>query len=474
MSGWGPRDPVLEPFRDVVARDPSRILASSEARSWTAGDLDSLAEGLRQRLRELRWGPGSVVGLAAPPGPAFLVGYLALRRSGAVPILCDSVQPTPDRLLALDALGARGFLWTQSGWPEHANDWMISPRQPRVVAEFEPTIGAIKLTSGSTGEARGVVVSAEALAADDEQLRSTMGLVEQERILAAVPLAHSYGFSSLVLPVLRRGALLLVPEDRTPLGALRAGSALGATFLPTVPSLLGAWVKLRDPVPWPGSVRLTIAAGAPLSPETAVRFRERAGQPVHVFYGASECGGISYDRVGDAAERGTVGSLVEGVAAEIDGPSGRLRVRSRAVARAYWPIPAPELDGGSFLTGDLARFEAGEVRLLGRADEVIIVRGRNVHPREIERVLQELPGVIESCVLGVDGPEGPRSQLRVVVAAPRGALSAREIFAWCRSRLADYKIPRGVVLVEELPRTARGKLDRRALLQLEAVTDPAC
>ncbi len=465
-------DAILAPFRTLAERQPSRLLVVSERRSQSVGDLAAQAQALESRIREQGWEPGSCVGLAAPPGPAFLVGYLALRAVGLVPILCDAVRPTPDRLEALDRLGATGFVWTQSGWSAHPNDWMLSPRQPEQPATLDPKVGAVKLTSGSTGEPRGVLVTAEALAADDEQLRASMGLAAEERILAAVPLAHSYGFSSIVLPALRRGSTLIFAESGTPLASLAVGATCGATFFPTVPSVLSAWVQLRDPVPWPSEVRLTVTAGAPLAPDIALRFRERTGRPVHVFYGASECGGIAYDREGGAGERGTVGSWVEGVRGDVDAVTGRLRVSSPAVARSYWPDPAPELSEGTFLTGDLAVLEGKELRLLGRADEVVIVRGRNVQPREVEGVIRRLPGVLDVCVLGIDGPDGPCSQLRAVVAAPAGALSAREVFSWCRAHLAEYKVPRSVVQVAELPRTERGKLDRRALLELQAEIAP--
>jgi len=331
----------------------------------------------------------------------------------------------------------------------------------------DPGWGAVKLTSGSTGEPRGIAVRSEALIADDAQLASTMGLLAEDRLVVAVPLAHSYGFSSLVLPAFVRGSTLLFPEAEGPLAPLEAARALGGTFFPTVPAWLGAFVRLAAPPAWPDSIRLVISAGAPLSPQVAVAFRERTGRRVQVFYGASEAGGIAFDRVGDAAERGTVGAPVDGVAIELDADTGRLGVRSAAVAETYLPEPDPDLADGRFRTGDRAAFEQGEVRLFGRLDDLVIVRGRNVDPREVERALASLPGIVEACVLGIDGPDGPRSVLRAVVAAPEGGLDYRSVVAHCRERLAAHKVPRSVVVLTELPRTARGKLDRAALAELE-------
>lgn len=461
-----PSDPILAAFSATLARRPSGPLVASPARAWSAAELDRAARALAARLAAAGFGEGDAVGLAGAPGPALLAGYLALRRVAAVPVLCDSARPTADRLAALDRLGVAGFLAEATGWPAAAADWDLDRRQPPRPLAADPAWGAIKLSSGSTGEPRGIAVTAAALVADDAQLAASMGLVAEDRLLVKIPLSHSYGFASLLLPALVRGSLLAVPEDRSPLGPVATARALGVTFVPTVPAWLGAYVRLAAPPPWPSTLRRVIAAGAPLPPETARAFRARTGHAVHVFYGASECGGIAYDRAGDAAERGTVGTAVEGVALELDADSGRVAVRSAAVAEAYLPEPSPELGGGRFLTGDLAALEGGEVRLLGRADDLVIVRGRNVNPREVEVVLAGLPGVAEACVFGVDGPDGPKSVLRAVVAAPAGGVDYERVVAGCRERLAEHKVPRSVVVLAELPRNERGKLDRAALLAL--------
>jgi long-chain acyl-CoA synthetase len=461
-------DPLLAAFAALAERRAGAPLVVSPSRSWSVGDVDRAARELAGRLAGGGFGAGDALGLAAAPGPAFLAGLLAVRRVGAVPVLCDSARPTPDRLATLDRLGVVGFLAAATGWPDAASDWDLDRRRPARRLDADPVWGAIKLTSGSTGEPRGIAVAGEAVLADDEQLATSMGLLAEDRLLAAVPFSHSYGFSSLVLPALVRGSTLLVADDRSPLAPLAVARELCATFFPTVPAWIAALVRLAAPPEWPASIRRVIAAGAPLPADVAARFRERFGQPVHVFYGASECGGISYDREGTAAERGTVGTPVDGVGLAIDPETGRLEVRSRAVAATYLPDAAPELAGGRFRTGDLAQLDpaTGEVRLLGRADDLVIVRGKNVDPHEVERLLRAMPGVEDACVFGVAGPDGPRSVLRAVVAAPTGALDYDKVVAFCRAHLAEHKVPRSVILVPDLPRTDRGKIDRAALAAL--------
>lgn len=460
-----PRDPLLASFAELVAERGGRELVVARDRVWRVVDLDRSATELAERLLREGCAAGEILGLAAAPGPALLAGFLALRRVGAVPLLCDSARPTADRLAALDRLGAVGFLAEATGWPTSAAGWDLMRRSPPAPAVADPSWAALKLTSGSTGDPRGIAVTAEQLAADDAQLTAAMELDADDRLLAAVPLAHSYGFSSLVLPALRRGSVLLVPGERAPLAA---AEELGATFFPTVPAWLAAYTRLTRPPALPRSVRRVIAAGAPLPPAVATAFRSHTGRPVHVFYGASECGGIAFDRRGDAAERGTVGTAIGGVELAIDGGSGRLVVRSPAVADRYLPVGDDDLREGVFRTGDLAVFDGGEVRLLGRADDWVLVRGRNVNPREVESALCALDGVADAAVFGIDGPDGPRTVLRAVVAAPEGGIDRIRVLTHCRTRLAEHKIPRSIVIVDELPRTQRGKLDRAALLSLVA------
>ena len=245
-------------------------------------------------------------------------------------MLCDLAIPSHALEGILERFDVAGCLSLSDAWPRGGEHWTFVTRLGAIVRHLPETVGAIKLTSGSTGTPRGVVVSSAALAADEAQLALTMGLTAADRHVGAIPFSHSYGFSSVVMPALMRGALAIVPDERSAMAPLAAARDLEATFFPAVPAWLSCWVRLASPPPLPPSLRLLTSAGAPLAPETARAVRERFGLPVQVFYGASECGGIAFDREGTAAEQGTVGSPVEGVAIELDAETGRLRVRSAA------------------------------------------------------------------------------------------------------------------------------------------------
>jgi long-chain acyl-CoA synthetase len=218
-------------------------------------------------------------------------------------------------------------------------------------------------------------------------------------------------------------------------------------------------------------LRLVVSAGARLPPATAAAFREAYGQPVHSFYGASECGGICYDRDGSAGERGTVGSPVEGVKVGLEPvpglPDGEgvVTVRSPAVAERYLPERDARLAGRRFRTSDRASFRGEELVLLGRLDDLINVKGRKVDPAEVEQVISQLDGVFDVVVVGVSSRLDGSQTVRAVVAC-RPGLGRDEIVAFCRDRLAAHKVPRSLRIVPSLPRTSRGKIDRRAILGL--------
>ena len=465
------QDPILQAFDRLARRTPLAPLVATPERRATVEDVEALARAAGRALEGMP--PGTAIGLAAPNGPGLLASLLALRRAGLAAVLLDAQTPDAEALRTVEALGAAGVLRCRTGWPQGPGDWTLTMAPSASL--HAPGIAVIKLTSGSTGAPRGIATPAEALVADDAALAFTMGFRDDDRLLATIPLSHSYGLSSLALPALMRGTLLILPEEDRVFDPFDAAARTGATIFPTVPAVLDALLRLNEPPAWPASLRLVLTAGAPLSPATAVRFRETFGLPVHVFYGASECGGICYDREGTAGERGTVGTPVEGVRIDLepvedrDEEGGIVTVHSPAVAAGYLPPDETRLDGGRFVNGDLAVWQNGELVLRGRADDQINIKGKKVNPKEVEAVVGQLPGVLEVAVLGLPRPDRADQILRAVIACLPGSLAVEDVVAWCRPRLSPHKVPRSIVLVPELPRNTRGKLDRRELRTLRGL-----
>jgi acyl-CoA synthetase (AMP-forming)/AMP-acid ligase II len=477
------QDPILQSFARLSRRAPAAPLVLSPERRSTAGDVDALALAAAAALDRDGGAPppGSLVGLIAANGPGFLASFLALRRAGLAALLLDGQTPPAEGLRIARSLGAAALFSCRSGWPQEPADWSLSVLEPGASAASPqallPGIAVVKLSSGSTGTPRGIATPSEALLADDAALTSSMGIRPDDRLLTSIPMSHSYGLSSLVLPALLRGTPLVLPTAGSLSDPLVAAETFEATVFPTVPAVLDALSRMSEAPARPPSLRLVISAGALLSPATASRFREAFGLPVHVFYGASECGGICYDRAGDAGERGTVGTVVDGVRVELEpldrspcggstGTEGVVTVRSPAVAAGYLPAPDPRLCGGRYAAGDLAAWCGDELVLRGRLDGLVNIKGRKVNPREVEEVLGGLDGVDEVAALGVPVPGRPEERLRAVIACRCGRLTVEDVLAWCRGRLAPHKVPRSVILVPAMPRTPRGKLDREALLAL--------
>jgi long-chain acyl-CoA synthetase len=474
------RDPITRSFEKVSRRRPTEPLVYGVDEVWTAGDVGDTTKTAEGHLRSARYDDGSLVGLAACNGPGFIAGFLAMRRLGFTVLLLDWGTPEAECTRIGESLGAAGILRVRRSFPRGPEDFALrSFGDPRgaAVTRFAPDIATVRLTSGSTGVPQGIMHSSEALIADDSNLSAVMGLKPEERILAAIPMSHAYGFISVFLPCVLRGSVVVVPERGDPYAAPRAAVAGDVTFLPTVPAYLKAVLSAAEPPPLPAGLRLVISAGAPLAPEVAVRFRETYGRPVHVFYGASEVGGIAYDKDGTAGERGTLGTPVDGVEVTlepVDGVEqheGLVAVRSEAVARGYFPQPSPSLSNGRFRSTDVAVIQHGEIVLRGRLDEFINVRGKKVNPREVETILRNHERVDEAAVFGVIDRETLEQRICAVIERSSRDVGYEEIRSWCREHLASHKVPRTIVVVDQLPRNERGKLDRPAIRALAATDD---
>jgi len=474
------RDPIIRSFEVLSSQRQTEPLVCGADAVWTVGDVADMTRTAEDHLRSARYDEGSLVGLAACNGPGFIGGFLAMRRLGFTVLLLDWSTPEAECTRIGQSLRAAGVLRVGRPFPIGPEDFTLrSFRDPRGtdVARFARTIATVRLTSGSTGIPQGIMHTSEALIADDSNLSAVMGLKPDERILAAIPMSHAYGFISVFLPSVLRGSVLVVPERGDPYAAPRAAVAGDVTFLPTVPAYLKAVLSAPEPPPLPARLRLVVSAGAPLAPEVAARFKKTYGQPVHVFYGASEVGGIAYDKDGTAGERGTLGTPVDGVEVTlepVDGVEeheGLVAVRSAAVAQGYFPQPSPSLSNGRFCSTDLAVFQQGEIVLRGRLDEFINVRGKKVNPREVETILRNRERVDEAAVFGAIDSATLEQRICAVIECSSRGVGYEEIRSWCQEHLASHKVPRMIVVVDQLPRNERGKLDRTAIRALIAAGD---
>jgi acyl-CoA synthetase (AMP-forming)/AMP-acid ligase II len=330
-------------------------------------------------------------------------------------------------------------------------------KTPPQFDSLPPDCVHLKLTSATTGTARVVAMTAGQLAADAENIVATMQLRREFPNLSVISLAHSYGFSNLILPLLLHGIPLALADSALPETLRRSAKKFDALTLPAVPALWRAWLGAKA---IPQNVRIAISAGAPLPLKLEQEIFKHCGVKVHNFYGASECGGIAYDRTEiPRTDFRFAGQPMKNVQLKTN-DCGCLEVRGNAVAQTYWPIASENLADGRFVTSDLAQLRGDDVLLLGRAGDQINVAGRKVSPEMIETVLLTHPEVTDSLVFGIPSDDADRGETIVACVAVAGRLSGEILKQFLLEKLPAWKIPREWWFVPSLQTNERGKRSR--------------
>jgi acyl-CoA synthetase (AMP-forming)/AMP-acid ligase II len=343
-------------------------------------------------------------------------------------------------------------------WRANAVVCPLEPDQgpPQVPLPPAPCVH-LKTTSATTGLARTIAFTAEQLAADAENIMVTMGLRPDWPNLGAISMAHSYGFSNLVLPLLLHGIPLILVPSPLPETVRRAAEDKPALTLAGVPALWRAWHEAGAIRP---NVRLAISAGAPLTVSLEQAVFSAAGLKLHNFYGSSECGGIAYDAtMTPRADDACVGAPMRNVQLALN-EDGCLEVRSQAVGHTYWPEPADTLERGCFQTSDLGEIKDGLVYLRGRCSDQINVAGRKVFPASIERALATHPAVRECLVFGVPGNDANRTERIVACVAARAPIGTAQLKQFLLEKLPAWQVPRQWCFVDSLSPNQRGKVSR--------------
>jgi len=333
-----------------------------------------------------------------------------------------------------------------------------------------PGVAHLKTTSATTGAPRFVAFTEKQLAADCDNIVATMGLRPDWPSLAVLSLAHSYGFSNIILPLLLHGIPIILAPSPLPEALLKAATTAPDITLPAVPALWRAW---HEAGAIPPNVRLAISAGAPLPLALEQELFARSGLKIHNFYGATECGGIAYDASSTPrADAACVGAPMKNVRLKTN-VEGCLEVRGPAVGARYWPEPDANLGRGRFRTSDLAEIRGGLVYIRGRASDLINVAGRKISPETIERAVQAHPGVRDCLVFGVPAPDAQRTEQIVACVVAQRGVTGDTLRSFLLEHLPAWQLPRDWRFVDSLAPNQRGKLSRaewRARLGLAAIS----
>ncbi len=445
---------ILDRWQTVAARKggAQAVSAPRGGSGRTFFQVDAEATEAAERLADLR--PGAVVGLQAPNIPQWPALLLGIWRAGGCALLLDHTLSEQARGAAELACGAVARIGMADGVIREI------PLDNAPVDFCGSAPDLIKLTSGTSGAPRAILFTAAQLEADCDSICEAMGLREDDVNYGVAAFSHSYGFSNLITPLLCHGIPLVAAQDALPRAVLAGIVESGATVLPAVPAVFQALSSIDGKMP---GLRLCISAGASLRMETANAFRRRFGLKIHTFYGASECGGITYDGSdGEISTPGFVGRSLPRVRIEkLD--DEEIRVRSAAVGLRYFPADAGELANGAFKPADLLESTAEGWRIAGRRTEVINVGGKKTSPEEIENVLLSHPFVREAVAFGMG--DDARGEFVCACIVTAGEIAAGALRGYCSERLAPWQVPRSIVCLDAIPVNARGKISRVELAE---------
>ena len=469
-------------------------------RHYSYADLEEISGRMARLLGDLGVTKGDRVAAQVDKSPAAIFLYLACMRLGAAylplntayqdreleyffgdaepkVVVCQTQREAALRPVA-KAAGAVALL-TLDETGQGSLMACSADLEPdlRVASAEADDLAAILYTSGTTGRSKGAMLSHGNLAANALTLNRTWGFSPDDVLLHALPIFHTHGLFVATNCALLSGArMIFLPKfdaDLIMRELPRASVMMG------VPTFYTRLLAREDFGPEPcRDMRLFISGSAPLLAETHVAFEARTGHRILERYGMTETGMNTSNPLAGERIAGTVGPPLPDVEARVcdeDGNTlgpdevGVLEVRGPNVFQGYWRQPdktkAEFRPDGFFITGDIAKIDRrGYVHIVGRAKDLIISGGFNVYPKEIELVLDAIPGIGESAVIGLQHPDFGEAVGAVVTRSGAGdGPSEAEVIAAAKSELANFKVPKAVFFVEGLPRNAMGKVQKNVL-----------
>ena len=430
------------------------FLETLDGQAVSYGDMEAGAGRLAALLKAKGVAPGDRVAVQTAKSPQAVMLYLAALKVGAVflPLNTAYTQAEIDYFVA----DAEPTLFVTDAVALAAEAAALPPLES--VHEAAPQdLAAILYTSGTTGRSKGAMLSHAALGANGQALTDAWGFTEADVLLHALPIYHVHGlFIALHCVFLSSARMLWLPrfdEDAVLAAMARSTVMMG---VPTFYTRLLADARFTRQAA--ENMRLFICGSAPLLPSTFEDFERRIGTPILERYGMSEAAIITTNPLDGERIAGSVGYPLPGVDLRV-ADDGIVQIKGPSVTSGYWRNPAKTAEAftadGYFITGDVGRQDDdGRLWLSGRASDLIISGGLNVYPKEVELVLDELPGVVESAVIGL--PHTDFGEAVVAVVAGDGDEAA--MIAATRDVLAAFKCPKRVIFVDDLPRNTMGKV----------------
>ena len=476
----------------------TQLLITEDGRGVTYAEADEASSRMANSLLQLGAKPGDRVTVQVEKSAENLFLYLGCLRAGLVyhPLntaykaselayFLGDAEPTivicaSDALSTIESVlppkGVKAVLTLDADGSGSLMKQAAAANTEADVAHCKGTdMAALLYSSGTTGQPKGIMLSHDNLRTNTESLVEIWGFSTSDRLLHALPIYHVHGLFTAVGCVMMSGASMVWHSsfnDRAAIAALPE-----CTTMMGVPTFYTRLLANPDFGPQCcANMRLFISGSAPLLAETFVEFQQRSGHTILERYGMTETGMNTSNPLQGERRAGTVGLPLPGVKVRVvdeageavaGGETGNLQVKGPNVFPGYWHMPGKTAEDftadGFFNTGDKACIAAdGYVSIVGRAKDMIITGGLNVYPKEIELVIDDMPGIKESAVIGI--PHADFGEAVIAVIVPDGsAPRAEDIIAHCKAQLANFKIPKRVEVIDALPRNAMGKVQKNLL-----------
>lgn len=453
---------------------PTRAaVITADGRRVTFADIDQLSAQLAHVLTRRGVTMGDRVAVQETKSPELLALHIACIRAGAiyvplntsytdVEVLALLDEATPSLVVRSDSIA---HVTPRIGLAQLVDEARDASETFHDVSADAETPAAMLFTSGTTGRPKGAVLTHGNLAFNCRTLNDVWGFSADDVVLHVLPLFHTHGLFVGAYCALSSGASMLLME-RFDVDEVVRSFAHATLFMgvPTHYQRLVADARLnKDSV---SSIRLFLSGSAPMLASTHREFAERTGRQIVERYGMTETGIITSNPIDGALKVGTVGPALPGVMVRVAGaPVGVIEVKGPNVFTDYWH--RPELReteftaDGWFKTGDLGSLDdEGYLTIVGRAKDVIISGGLNVHPKEVEQVIDSFPGIRESAVIGLPDADLGEMVTAVVVLTPGVDFDEVALGVFARTSLAGYKVPKRFVVVNDLPRNTMGKVQK--------------
>lgn len=493
-------------LRESATKYPDLVAVNFMGQKTTYRELDVAANKIAHALREMGVSKGDRVAIYCINSPFFVASYFGIQKLGATVVTVNLLLHHSEVEYILRDSGSKVLIFYEMFAPNVAavranlpdlKDLIVVGKSEQVSAQsyaeimqnmpadpievdvnLANDVAAILYTSGTTGNPKGAMLTHQNLLSNSSSVAYSLGIKHDDILLTVLPMFHSFAMTCCLITPIRQAAQIVAVPKFEPTQVVDTIAATGSTLFFGVPSMYVVLLQLPDAkVKSMESIKYAISGGAAMPREVMTQFEKKYKIPVYEGDGPTECSPVTtVNPIGGKRKIGSIGLPIRDVELKIvdlegkelpDNEIGEIVVRGPNVMKGYFNLPEEtkaSFYGEWFRTGDMGmKDDEGYFYIVDRIKDMIIVNGINVYPRHVEEVIYKHPAVAEVAVIGVPHPRSGEAVKAYVVPKPDAEVTGPEIRKFCLQNLGNFEVPRQVVLVESLPKSATGKILKREL-----------